>query len=719
MLPLSTIEELSDPRAPLPRETARDMLSRMSDEEVREILLNRLDAETQRTSAGSGADIAAAISSIQDNLGIIRGNLRATLFAADDLPSEIGQAFEALRDGRPFSLMIMIVFAFGGMIVTGWLAELLYRRATRDVLSRFAAARPDSLLSRFGYLFMRLILDIFGLFAFLAGAVALFFVLHQGHELTRIAIMTYLGAIVATRLFAHLSLFAVAPNSPQHRLSALNDEDAAYAHRAFVIIGAIAAFGYSTCSLLATLGTGRDAVRLLKLVVSFTLVGVIVYANLRGGRIVTADIMGPRETAGRGRILVAELWPRINIAFTVLLLAMTLLINFSGGAVGYLAGLGSLATVLLYPHIDALLERPSRETGMFGVNVNEFRIVVLRAARIVLAVGALAFLGGAWGVDLFSLTQQGLGAQLTSALIQIGLTVLVAYVLWQFARITIDRKLAVEAAEAGGGSEAEAGDEGGTGASRLSTLLPLFRHAAQITIGVMAVMLVLSALGVNIGPLLAGAGVVGIAIGFGAQALVRDIVSGVFFLVDDAFRRGEYIDVGDVKGVVEKISIRSLRLRHHRGPLHTVPFGEIRHLTNYSRDWVIMKLEFRVTYDTDVRLVKKIFKQIGAELLEDPELGPGFIEPFKSQGVKEMQDSAMILRGKFMAKPGTQFMIRKEIYTRVQKAFKENGIEFAHRRVSVDLPPGVDPASPQGKAIADAAAAAELASDDPKPAAAE
>ena len=210
-----------------------------------------------------------------------------------------------------------------------------------------------------------------------------------------------------------------------------------------------------------------------------------------------------------------------------------------------------------------------------------------------------------------------------------------------------------------------------------------------------------------------GAGVLGLAIGFGAQKLVTDIISGLFYLIDDAFRAGEYVDIGVVKGRVEATNVRSLVLRHHRGPLHTVPYSEIKHLTNYSRDWVIMKLEFRVTYDTDVNKVKKIFKQIGQDLLDDPVIGQDFLEPFKSQGVKSMEDSAMIVRGKFMTKPGDQFTIRKEIYTRVQKAFEENGIQFAHRRVAVDLPPGFEN-HPQTEQIAEAAAAAVAAADEPE-----
>ena len=119
----------------------------------------------------------------------------------------------------------------------------------------------------------------------------------------------------------------------------------------------------------------------------------------------------------------------------------------------------------------------------------------------------------------------------------------------------------------------------------------------------------------------------------------------MFYLIDDAFRKGEYLDLGTVKGMVENISIRSMQLRHHNGPLNTVPFGEIRQLTNFSRDWVMMKLPLRVTYDTDVEKLRKLVKKLGQDLLQDPELGPKFLQPLKSQGVIQMEDSAMIHPG--------------------------------------------------------------------------
>jgi len=249
-------------------------------------------------------------------------------------------------------------------------------------------------------------------------------------------------------------------------------------------------------------------------------------------------------------------------------------------------------------------------------------------------------------------------------------------------RIWIDNKIQEE----GGDNTLEPGDEGGaSGASRLATLLPLFRNFMLAVIFLSVVFSALLEMGINVSPLFASAGVVGLAIGFGAQTLVRDIFSGAFYLFDDAFRRGEYVDIGTVKGTVEKISVRSFQLRHHLGPLHTIPFGEIQSLTNYSRDWVMMKLPLRLTYDTDPEKVRKLIKKLGQELTLDPEIGHTFLQPLKSQGVIEMQDSAMIIRVKFMAKPGDQWVIRKRVFQEIRDLFAREGINFAHKQVTVRL----------------------------------
>jgi small-conductance mechanosensitive channel len=245
------------------------------------------------------------------------------------------------------------------------------------------------------------------------------------------------------------------------------------------------------------------------------------------------------------------------------------------------------------------------------------------------------------------------------------------------AKVLIDRTLA-QASDPG-----QPNTEEGRRRARLRTLLPILRNVLFIVVIVMALLMVLSAMGVQIGPLIAGAGVVGVAVGFGAQTVVKDIISGVFYLLDDAFRVGEYIQSGSYKGTVESFSLRSVKLRHHRGPLYTVPFGELGAIQNMSRDWVIDKMMIGITYDSDIEKARKLIKQIGKDLAADPEYAPNIIEPLKMQGVEQFGEFAIQIRLKMMTKPGEQFVIRRKAFAMIKKAFDANGIKFAFPTVQV------------------------------------
>jgi small-conductance mechanosensitive channel len=307
-----------------------------------------------------------------------------------------------------------------------------------------------------------------------------------------------------------------------------------------------------------------------------------------------------------------------------------------------------------------------------------YRLIIKRLARFTLVILAVIAIGAVWGVGILSLsTSPTLAGRAFGVAVDVTVALLIADLVWVWAKTAIDRRMANFSAP-------EPGHTPGPEA-RMATLLPLLRKILLVTVIIMVVLIGLSSLGINIGPLLAGAGVMGIAIGFGAQALVRDIVSGIFFLIDDAFRVGEYIEMGELRGTVESISIRSLRVRHHRGAVHTIPFGELKSLTNYSRDWVIMKLEFRVGFDADLALVKKIVKQIGKELQQNPDYGHHILEPLKSQGVRRMEEFNMVIGVKFMAKPGEQWTIRRDAYQRIRDAFDAHGISFAERNVKVEV----------------------------------
>jgi small-conductance mechanosensitive channel len=306
-------------------------------------------------------------------------------------------------------------------------------------------------------------------------------------------------------------------------------------------------------------------------------------------------------------------------------------------------------------------------------------VLLDRGVRALIIAFAAIWLGRMLGVETATMmtSNETMIDRVARGIIGGIVILLAADLLWHLVRAYIDGKLLDSPVEG------TVSDEEKVKRARLQTLLPIFRNILAVVIVVIAVLMVLSGLGIDIGPLIAGAGVVGVAVGFGAQTIVKDVISGMFYLWDDAFRVGEYIESGSHKGVVEAFSLRSVKLRHHRGPLTTVPFGELGAVKNLNRDWTIDKISLNVTYDTDLVKAKKVIKQIGQQLLDNPEFGPNIIETLKMKGVEQFSEFAIEIRLSMMTKPGEQFVIRRNALAMIRNAFKENGIQFAVPTVQV------------------------------------
>lgn len=354
------------------------------------------------------------------------------------------------------------------------------------------------------------------------------------------------------------------------------------------------------------------------------------------------------------------------------------------GVMGVLPGFWLILILIILPPaistsrraVEHLLSPPG--SSQTGGAPSVIEVTLEHGIQAFLIIGAVAVLAWGWEVDLVHLAGQGtLFAGIVHGVLTTVIILLIADVLWHAAKAAIDSKLA-QTADLGQPNSEEARRR-----ARLHTLLPIFRNVLLVLVIVVAVMMALAELGVQIGPLIAGASVVGVAIGFGAQTFVRDVIAGMFYLLDDAFRVGEYIQSNNYKGTVEGFSIRSVRLRHHRGPVYTVPFSLLGAIQNQSRDWVIDKLMVGITYDSNLDLARKLIKQIGIELAEDPEFTPLILEPLKMQGVENLGDFAVQIRMKMMTLPGEQFVIRRKAYAMVKKAFDANGIKFAFPTVSI------------------------------------
>lgn len=329
---------------------------------------------------------------------------------------------------------------------------------------------------------------------------------------------------------------------------------------------------------------------------------------------------------------------------------------------GLLAGVGR-AVEAAYPHDPKSM----------------LSILVVRGARAIVIT-----LAAAWMIVVWRLNPDSLGhsnpivTAVFYGLVKSVVVLLIADLLWQLMRNWIERTLERSAQVAGLTAEEDARR------GRFRTLLPIFRNVLAVMMVVLTGLAILSEFGVEIGPLIAGAGIFGIALGFGSQTLVKDIISGVFYMLDDAFRAGEYIQSKNYKGTVEGFSLRSVRLRHHRGPVYTVPFGELGAVENMSRDWSVIKFIISVGYDTDVPKVKSITKAIGKELSKDPEFEPVIIENLKMKGVEKFGEYGIDLSFGMMLRPSAlQSMIRRRAYLMLREAFKENGISFATPSVQV------------------------------------
>jgi moderate conductance mechanosensitive channel len=357
----------------------------------------------------------------------------------------------------------------------------------------------------------------------------------------------------------------------------------------------------------------------------------------------------------------------------------------------------SLGILLVAPMCDALIRAtvriylpPMQGSGVTAQDAFDAAWQsYVRVARVVVFGTVIIALSKLWGMSMVGLAQAGVGEYLGERVVVAILILMASYILVELVSIWINRKLANIQSSASPEDivDEDLGPTEGGVASRAGTVLPLIGWTLKAVIILIGTITALGQLGVNVAALLAGAGVAGIAIGFGAQKLVEDLVSGVFFLLDDAFRINEYISTGSIDGTVEKIALQSMHLRKSDGAIHCVPYSSVDTITNYSRDWATAKVAFTVPFNTDIDKVRRIFKKIGQDLFENPELTDTFLKPFKFKGVSQINDLGLVVRGKYMFKPetGKQFLIQREIYRRIYVDFAQAGIQFARRELQVNI----------------------------------
>ena len=680
--------ESAPPPAPV-----QEWLKLLNDPVVRE-WLNAQKLEQPPTQIGSSqSEQDQELAVMSRGVNRVREHLTRMVLAISQMPAELVKAGTRLGDELMEWGVLAVAVLVGAFLGLGIGARWVFSIAAAPMVRWISKNDLSQLSDRLLAMLFQLIYLIGGVAAFAVGSLAAFTAFEWPPTLKEILI-NYLAAglttglawVVLTLLLAPASMHTV-KNPERLRVIPLSNKAASYWSSRLVTIVGWFAFGWASVYVHDILDVDDD----VRQVVAYALGLVLLALGI-------AAVWQQPATGPEARTLRKWKW-----FFSLVFLLLWLL-----WIAGTMHLFWLLAVAVGLPFAIALEKRAvahvlqAPDTNEVQAKPSVSGTILERGLRLVLILAAVAVLAWSWEVDYGAMGKsESMQARLALGALAATAILIVADFIWNVVKSAIAVALAKANAQA-----IDPHTDAGHRQSRIRTLLPIMRIALLGVIGTIAVLMALSELGVQIAPLIAGAGIVGVAIGFGSQTLVRDIISGVFYLLDDAFRIGEYIQSGNYKGTVESFGLRSVQLRHQRGAVNTIPYGLLGAIQNLSRDWVIDKIKIGITYDSDVDKARKIIKKIGLELAEDPEFKHSILQPLKMQGVDSFGDFAIEIILKMMTRPGEQFDVRRRALSMIKTEFNKAGVKFAFPTVQIAA--GVD--------ATQAAAAAYREIDGQKPA---
>jgi len=716
-------------------------LARLSDGEIRALVIDKLSDSMavgpapEEGKGGFGAPLKKWLHAIdKSGEGDTSGGVRLLPFFLY-IPAELWQVLLAVGDnhfGWMVFYLVLIVVALG----TGAGAEHFCRRFTKRLgEAEFPPGDEETDRTLIEALLAQ-VSEVVNITIFAVVALAVFFVMDIEAPVARGAFMAVTGVLLIGRFCTLLSTLACNPDSSRLRLLPLQNTTARLFHQGFCFLAWYLAAAVMAVIFFMDAGMSNSVGKAFGATLGTVLILVIAIRIYASRKTIAALILESEEgAASRAKRQLAAAWHVLALLYLFAIWSIWINTLITAGGKDNGALIISLLIAPIFLILDSIgvwlvgtvvatlgireegdgQDQPDGEENRGAYLSAEEKEQRLRTVLLRIFRTFIVFVLGVWLLTLWGFEFPYAG-NLVKAAFDILITLTLALFFWRFVSGIIERKLVESMPE----EEDEPVDDGGEfGAvkqlGRRHTLLPMIRKFIATTLMIMVTLIILSSIGVDIGPLLAGAGVVGLAVGFGAQKLVSDVLSGIFYLMDDAFRVGEYIQAGSVKGAVENITLRNVMLRHHRGMLQIVPHSELGSITNFMRGGIVVKFNLEFPYDTDVELVRKTIKKVGQAMLLDEELGDDFILPVKSQGVYEITNSVMVIRVKFTAKPGRQFLIRREAYRRITEALNKKGVFYAHRKVIVEVPGAMeqDMRLEQVQRIAEAGAAAGQITEQP------
>ncbi|WP_328716800.1 mechanosensitive ion channel domain-containing protein [Halomonas elongata] len=704
------LAQSSDPGASAPANAAlADMLE---NPETRQQLIDQLRGMAD--AAESSAEQASTAPPVKDP-SLPRQLAEFTSHVAGDIGLQVGLLYGTLThlftggdEGASIDLAVVTSAAInlGLVILATFALFLIIRRLVRPVFTRLSlwsmngpALQP--LLRLVICVVLAALVDVLVVaLAYIGGNLLATFVVGESGALTTRASL-FLNAFLVIELLKAGVRMLFASRYEGLRLLPVNAEDASYWNRWIARLIGLAGYGLMvvvpliSAYLSPTLG---QSVGTLIMIGAFIYAVAVVLRNRQRLRD-SLHRQAARASLSASRValtLLGRTWHLLAIAYFFMVLVLTLTRPADALPFVLLATLETLAAVLVGLGASKFLTQTigrritlqddlRQKLPLLEARLNAYIPKALRVVRIVLLVLVVMVSLNAWQVfDLAGWYASEAGRGLVARLFSIAVILLVALAIWLVLASLIEHKL-------------NPATGSGEPSSRAQTLLSLFRNAIAITLITVTIMVVLAEIGINIGPLIAGAGVLGLAIGFGAQKLVQDIITGVFIQVENALNVGDVVTLGGITGTAERLSIRSVGLRDLSGTYHIVPFSSVDTVSNYMREFAYHVGEYGIAYRENIDEAIQALHAAFDDLSEDEEQKANLLEPLEVAGVIALADSSVNIRVRIKTTPGTQWAVGRAYNRLVKYHFDDAGIEipFPHTTLyfGADKEGGAPPAN--------------------------
>jgi small conductance mechanosensitive channel len=543
-------------------------------------------------------------------------------------------------------------------------AFLLFFIPLRLKLKRNA---PRTFVGRMSLVLGLLLLRLVPVLAFL-GSSLLLLQQNEPHRLQQFILSDIIYAVALGYALQQVLRGLFAPTTPHLRALPLSTPQAFSGYRWLSAFCFVIVYSYFLVDTAAAVRVPAGVILVSQNFIALGLTGMAIIAIFRARRLI-ADILrgNPEEDSFTSfqamRLWLAKHWHSLATVYLIISLIVTLLGDNSFS----LMLRGTILSILIlgaahFCFIAIDKWKSGKSSGSLLIHRQVLSFLLRPAVWIAAALGISA----TWGVNVNAFIATPFGQRVLAATLSIALTLSVLTILYETVHSWIERYL----------SRRDKESKALVASARARTLLPMMRASLFIFFSAIALLTCLSAVGINIGPLLAGAGVIGVAIGFGSQTLVKDFLTGLFIVAENAIAVGDSVKIDSFGGTVETISIRTIRLRDIDGALHILPFSEVTKITNMTKGFAYALVDIGVAYDSDLEHTMRIMREVGATLQEDPVFKRVILEPIEVMGVQALETSSITIRARIRTRPGKQWEVRRLLLLRIKQRFDTENIEI-------------------------------------------